>query len=104
MNKKDKELEGKIVKDYESGKFKELKDKKSVFQKMASDTKDRINLRLDPKTKEKFLKKSEEEGIPYQTLINSVLKKYIEGKLVDSSFEDLISQVRKEIKSLKKGA
>lgn len=82
-----------------------MKNKKSAYQKIASDTKDRINLRLDPKTKEKFLKKSEEEeGIPYQTLINSVLKKYIEGKLVDSSYEDLISQVRKEIKSLKKGA
>lgn len=104
MKKKDndKDLERKITKDFEEGKFKELKNKKSVFQKLASETKDRINLRLDPKTKEKFLKKSEAEGIPYQTLINSVLKKYIDGKLIDSSYEELISQIKKEIKSLKK--
>ncbi len=101
---KDKELEKKIVKDFEQGKYKEVKGKNKLFQTMATETKYRINLRLDPKTKEKFLKKSEEEGIPYQTLINSVLKKYVDGKLVESSLEELILELKKEIKAFKKGA
>lgn len=72
---KEKDLEEKIIKDFESGKYTEVKGKNKSFQKMASETKDRINLRIDPKVKAKFMKKSEDEGIPYQTLINSILKK-----------------------------
>jgi len=41
---------------------------------------------------------------PYQTLINSVLKKYVDGKLIDSSYEELLSELKKEIRALKKGA
>lgn len=101
---KDKKLEKKIIKDYEEGKYREVKGKKKLFQKMATDTKDRINLRIDPKVKEEFIKKSEDEGIPYQTLINSVLKKYVDGKLVDSSYEEMLTELKKEIRALKKGA
>jgi predicted DNA binding CopG/RHH family protein len=101
---KDKELEKKITKDLQDGKYREMKGKKKKFQKMASDTKDRINLRIDPDVKEKFIQKSEEEGIPYQTLINSVLKKYADGKLIDSSYEKMIAELRKEISALRKGA
>lgn len=99
-----KNLERKIIKDFEDGKYREVKGKNKQFQKMASETKDRINLRIDPKVKAKFIKKSEAEGIPYQTLINSVLKKYIDGKLVDSSYEEMMSELKKEIRALKKGA
>ena len=101
---KDKDLEKKIIKDFENDKYHEIKGKNKQFQKMAADTKDRINLRIDPKVKEKFIKRSEEEGIPYQTLINSVLKKYVDGKLIDSSYEKVISELKKEIRALKKGA
>lgn len=100
---KSKELEKKIIQDFESDKYSEVKGRNKFFQKMASDTKDRINLRIDPKVKAKFIKKSEAEGIPYQTLINSVLKRYVDGKLIDSSFQEIISEFRKEIQSLKKG-
>jgi len=31
----------------------------------------------------RFKKKAEEEGLPYQTLISSVLHKYISGRLED---------------------
>jgi hypothetical protein len=50
------------------------------------------------------LSKSQNKGIPYQTLINSVLKKYVDGKLIDSSYEEMISELKKEIRALKKGA
>jgi predicted DNA binding CopG/RHH family protein len=101
---KDKDLEKKIIKDFEDGKYHEIKNKSNLFKKMASETKDRINLRIDPKVKAKFIKKSEDEGIPYQTLINIVLKKYVDGKLIESSYKELISEFRKEIQALKKGA
>ena len=101
---KSKDLEKKIIQDFEAGKYREVKGKNKHFQKVASDTKDRINLRIDPKVKAKFIKKSELEGIPYQTLINNVLKKYVDGKLIDSSFEDMISDLKKEIRALKKEA
>lgn len=99
-----KRIEKKIIKEFEDGKYREIKGKNKIFQKMATETKDRINLRIDPKVKAKFIKKSEAEGIPYQTLINSVLKKYIDGKLIDSSYEEMLSELKKEIRALKKGA
>lgn len=101
---KEKDLEKKIIKDFEGGKYSEVKGQNKLFQKIASETKDRINLRIDPKVKAKFIKKSEEEGIPYQTLINSILKKYVDGKLIDSSYEDMVDELKKEIRTLKKGA
>lgn len=101
---KEKDLEKKILKDFESGKYIEVKGKNKAFQKMASETKDRINLRIDPKVKAKFMKKSEDEGIPYQTLINSILKKYVDGKLIDSSYEEMFEALKKEIRALKKSA
>jgi predicted DNA binding CopG/RHH family protein len=101
---KEKDLEKKIIADFENGKYLEIKNKKSLYQKMAAETKDRINLRIDPKVKAKFIKKSEAEGIPYQTLINSVLKKYVDGKLIESSYEEILLELKKEIRTLKKGA
>jgi predicted DNA binding CopG/RHH family protein len=42
-----------------------------------------INIRISTYDIEKVKQKSAEEGIPYQTLISSVIHKYITGKLVD---------------------
>jgi predicted DNA binding CopG/RHH family protein len=42
-----------------------------------------INIRISAYDIEKVKLKSAEEGIPYQTLISSVIHKYITGKLVD---------------------
>lgn len=42
-----------------------------------------INIRISAYDIEKVKQKSAEEGIPYQTLISSVIHKYITGKLVD---------------------
>ncbi len=101
---KNSNIEKRVIKDIALGKYREVKGKNKSFQKMASATKDRINLRIDPEVKDSFIKKSEDEGIPYQTLINSVLKRYAEGKLIDSSVHELILELRKEIRALKKGA
>ena len=42
-----------------------------------------INIRISAYDIEKVKQLSTDEGIPYQTLISSVIHKYITGKLVD---------------------
>ena len=44
-----------------------------------------INIRISAYDIEKVKQKSAEEGIPYQTLISSVIHRYVTGKLVDES-------------------
>ena len=41
----------------------------------------RINIRLSSKDLRGLQKKALEEGIPYQTLVASILHKYVEGRL-----------------------
>ncbi len=43
----------------------------------------RVNLRLNPEDVEKIREKAEREGIPYQTLIGSVLHKYATDQFLD---------------------
>ena len=45
----------------------------------------RVNIRMSEKDLARFQKKALEEGLPYQTLISSVLHKYINGRLVDKT-------------------
>lgn len=42
-----------------------------------------INLKVLESDIERFKAKALEEGMPYQTLINSILHKYITGQLID---------------------
>ena len=42
-----------------------------------------INIRISAYDIEKVKQRSAEEGVPYQTLISSIIHKYITGKLVD---------------------
>ncbi len=44
----------------------------------------RINIRLTSKDLRGLQKKALSEGIPYQTLIASILHKYVEGRLRES--------------------
>jgi predicted DNA binding CopG/RHH family protein len=45
----------------------------------------RINLRLTPKDYHQIQVKAIEEGIPYQTLISSIIHKYLNGSLAPRS-------------------
>ena len=49
----------------------------------ASNKTKNINIRISSYDMEKVKQRSAEEGIPYQTLISSIIHKYITGKLVD---------------------
>jgi predicted DNA binding CopG/RHH family protein len=43
----------------------------------------RVNIRISSKDLEAIQKRALEEGLPYQTLIASVLHKFVNGRLVD---------------------
>jgi predicted DNA binding CopG/RHH family protein len=79
--------EREILEAFESGKVKRTKDAvqtqkrhqeyaEAMFRKDA-----RINIRLSSKDLRGLQKKALAEGIPYQTLIASILHKYVEGRL-----------------------
>ena len=54
---------------------------KSTFKKDS-----RVNIRMSSKDVHAIQVKALEEGIPYQTLISSVIHKYVTGKLKEKEF------------------
>jgi len=46
----------------------------------------RVNIRITRKDLEAIQKRALEEGIPYQTLMASILHKYISGRLVEKPY------------------
>ncbi len=87
--------ETEIIESIESGEWESVKDFNTVrsqLMKAASETalKDyRINVRVSKRDVEALKTKALEEGIPYQTLVTSILHKYVTGKLTDSSKKNL---------------
>lgn len=81
IDKEEKEL----IESYNKGEWKSAKNKnnrKYVESAKASVTKSkRINIRLTTKDLYDIQAKAIEEGIPYQTLISSIIHKYNKGKL-----------------------
>jgi predicted DNA binding CopG/RHH family protein len=63
-----------------------LEAEKQVYSDYATATfkKDkRVNIRISSKDLEALQKRALEEGLPYQTLIASVLHKFVSGRLVE---------------------
>lgn len=89
MDKLDK-YEKDILESYENDEWVAVKDSKDIKRRFAEYAKNtfkknkRINIRISEKDLAELKVKSLEEGMPYQTLISSILHKYISGKLVDS--------------------
>lgn len=73
----------------EQGEWKRIPD----FQKEAARYRDsaramlrkdkRVNIRMAERDLVRFQKTAAQEGLPYQTLLSSVLHKYINGRLVE---------------------
>jgi predicted DNA binding CopG/RHH family protein len=79
-----------ILKAFESGQLKSIASKTELakFKAAARDSaiKDkRVNIRLSSVDLTDIQVKAMEEGVPYQTLITSVLHKYVNGRLVERS-------------------
>ncbi len=83
--------EQQILNDFEAGEFKSIltPERKKELQAIAKETfkKDkRINIRISSHDLEALQRRALEEGIPYQTLVSSVLHKYVSG-----GFHDIIA-------------
>ena len=79
--------EKELLESFEKNEWKPVKEKKiSHYQQIAKATfkKDsRVNIRMSSKDVHAIQVKALEEGIPYQTLISSILHKYVTGKLTE---------------------
>ena len=86
MNKNE---ENEIVKSVENGEWSSVSDLERMKARLvsaASETalKDyRINVRISKRDVEALKTKALEEGIPYQTLVTSILHKYVTGRMVE---------------------
>jgi predicted DNA binding CopG/RHH family protein len=81
--------EADLLKSVEAGEWRSVKDldqeiKRSQEYARATFRKDRrVNIRISNRDLQGLQKRALEEGIPYQTLISSVLHKYLSGSLVE---------------------
>ncbi len=86
MAKLDKD-EKEILGSYENGEWKPVSDRSQELSRLrdyatATFKKDRrINVRISSKDLNALQKRALEEGIPYQTLVSSILHKYVSGRL-----------------------
>ena len=89
MKKLDAE-EIEILEAFDSGKLEPVADMGAEIERhrgsaAATFAKDsRINIRISSKDLRALQKRALGEGLPYQTLIASVLHKYVEGRLAES--------------------
>ena len=85
LNSEEKQL----LESYEAGEWRTVEGVETVaqrYQKYARATfrKDRrVNIRISTRDLVGIQRRAFEEGIPYQTLIASILHKYVTGRLVD---------------------
>ncbi len=80
--------EREMLKDFKKGNFKSRLSPKRIKElKAAADEtfkKDRrINIRITSRDLEGLQRRALEEGVPYQTLVSSILHKYVSGSLQD---------------------
>ena len=87
LSKQEKE----IVESVERGEWRSVRGVKKQIKRYheyakATVRKDkRVNIRMSEKDLIRIRKKAMEEGLPYQTLISSVLHRYVNGRLVDKA-------------------
>jgi predicted DNA binding CopG/RHH family protein len=90
MKKLDAE-ERELLEAFEAGALKSVGNAKAELKKhreyaVATFQKDsRINIRMSSKDLRALQKRALVEGLPYQTLISSLLHKYVEGRLIDNT-------------------
>jgi predicted DNA binding CopG/RHH family protein len=89
MKTKEEKYETDILTSFEKGEWQSVPNIKDEIARYAASaaatlTKDkRINIRLSSRDLEDVQTRAAEEGMPYQTLIASVLHKYVSGRLIE---------------------
>ena len=82
-------IEHDILASFEKGEWQPVKDQKKEnarYRELAAETlrkNRRVNIRITAMDLEGLQARAAEQGLPYQTLMASVLHKYVSGRLVD---------------------
>lgn len=85
----ERQLEREILASFERGEWKPVRNQKREivrFRKAAEATllkNRRVNIRISARDLEGLQARAAEEGVPYQTLMSSVLHKFVSGRLVE---------------------
>jgi len=83
------EEEKDILESYERGEWKSIKNSKSEIKKLREYARNtlqkdkRINIRMASRDLDQVQVIAAQEGIPYQTLISSIIHKYVSGYLIE---------------------
>ncbi len=86
--KLDKE-EKEILESFERGEWKQVKNLKAEIKKHQAYARKtlkkdkRVNIRISARDLEEIQALAAENGIPYQTLMSSILHRYVHGRLID---------------------
>jgi len=86
MTQKNDDSEEDILRSYEQDEwrsveeFKKLKEEYEAYVRNTSNKNKRINIRISESDLNRLKAKSLEEGIPYQTLVSSLIHRYVSGK------------------------
>ena len=81
--------ERELVESFERGEWRSVKNVKREIQKLRNAAKNtlkkdaRINIRLSSKDLSDVQVMAAREGIPYQTLVSSIIHKYVSGSLTE---------------------
>lgn len=78
------------ISEYQSVSEKKRNQIRSIIKKSAE--KKSVNLRVNSLDLELLKRKAENEGIPYQTLISSILHKFVTEQLVDQ--KDILKSIQ----------
>ncbi len=83
------EEEKDILESYERGEWRPIKNQKGEIKKLREYARNtlqkdkRINIRMSSKDLDQVQVIAAQEGIPYQTLISSIIHKYVSGYLLE---------------------
>ena len=83
-------LEQEILASFERGEWKPVRNQKGEITRLRAAAEatllnnKRVNIRISSRDLEGLQARAAEEGVPYQTLMASVLHKFVSGRLVES--------------------
>ena len=83
-------LEQEILASFERGEWKPIRNQKGEIAQLRAAAEatllknKRVNIRISSRDLEGLQARAAEEGVPYQTLMASVLHKFVSGRLVDT--------------------
>ena len=91
MNNGERLLEQEILASFERGEWKPVRNQKGEIARLRAAAKAtllknrRVNIRISSQDLEGLQARAAEEGVPYQTLMASVLHKFVSGRLIEPS-------------------